>query len=59
MKIQGSMGKTKFFFGTLPISSWAILVVQLLMDACQKYRKNESTTHFEQKFATCSYGVGI
>jgi hypothetical protein len=31
MKIQDSMDKKNFFFGTLPISPWAILTTWLLI----------------------------
>ena len=44
------MGKANFFLGTMPFSPLA---------STKKHRKNEFTTHFEQKFTTGSYGVGF
>jgi hypothetical protein len=35
-KIQGSMGKTYFFFGTLSHSPWAIIPMWLHIEAPQK-----------------------
>jgi hypothetical protein len=30
-----------------------------MLELLRKYRKNELNTHFQQKFATGSYGIGI
>jgi hypothetical protein len=59
VKNQGSMGKTNFFFNTLPFSPRAVLATWMHVGAPQKYRKNELKTHFEQNPTTGSYGVGI
>jgi hypothetical protein len=56
VKNQDIMDKTNFFLSTLPFSPWAVLATWLLL---KKYWKNELNTRFQQKFATCSYGVGI
>jgi hypothetical protein len=53
------MGKTNFFFSTLPFSPWALLATWQQVGAPQKYRKNELNTHFEQNFTTGSYRVKI
>jgi hypothetical protein len=59
VKNQDSIGKTNFFFRTLPCSPWAVLATWLHVGAPQKYKKNELNTRFEQNFTTCSYGVRI
>jgi hypothetical protein len=59
VKTQDFMGKTNFFLSTLPFSPWAVLATWLHVRAPQKYRKNELNTHFQQNFATASYGVRI
>jgi hypothetical protein len=60
VKIQDSMGKINFFFGTMLFNFWAVLVTWLQIGAPQKnIRKNEFTTHFEQKFSISSYGNKI
>jgi hypothetical protein len=59
VKNQDFMGKINFFLSTLPFSPWAVLATWLHVGAPQKYKKNELNTHFQQKFATGSYGVGI
>jgi hypothetical protein len=56
VKNQDFMDKTNYFLSTLPFSPWAVSATWLLL---RKYRKNELHTHFQQKFATGSYGVGI
>jgi hypothetical protein len=40
VKIQDSMGKTNFFFGTLPCRPWAILATWLCIGAPQKKYRN-------------------
>jgi hypothetical protein len=53
------MGKTNFFLSTLPFSPWAVSATWLHVGAPQKYRKNEFNTHFQHKFTTGSYKVGM
>jgi hypothetical protein len=57
--MQDSMGKTNFFFGTLPFNPWAILAMWLHIGSPHKIQENELTTKFEQKFTTCLYGIRI
>jgi hypothetical protein len=49
--------KTNFFFGTLPFSPWVVLATWQHLGSLKKYKKNESTIHFEQKFTTSLYIV--
>jgi hypothetical protein len=53
------MGKTNYVFGTLHFNPWGVLDTWLYIGLLKKYKKNELTTHFEQKFAIGSYGVEI
>jgi hypothetical protein len=57
VKNQDFTSKTKKILIHLPFSPWAASATWLHVGA--KYRKNEPITHFQQKFASSSYGVGI
>jgi hypothetical protein len=39
MKIQDPIGKTIFFFGTMPFSPWAVLATWLHIGAPQKLQE--------------------
>jgi hypothetical protein len=56
VKNQDSMGKTNFFFSTLPFNPWAVSATWLHIGA---YMKNELNIHFEQNFTMGSYAIGI
>jgi hypothetical protein len=43
----------------MPFSPWAISATWLHVEAPQKIQKKWTKTHFEQQFATSSYGVRI
>ena len=61
MKIQDSIDKASFFFGTLPFNSWILLATCPSIGNPQKPQKiNEVIAHFERKkLAIDSCGVGI
>jgi hypothetical protein len=59
MQNQHFMGKTNFFLSTLPFKPWAVWATWLHEELLRIYKKNELNTHFQQKFAMGSYGVGI
>jgi hypothetical protein len=48
-------GQNRIFFGTLDFSLREILSTWLHVGAPKKCRKNEFTTHFEQKFTMGSF----
>jgi hypothetical protein len=53
------MDKTNFFLTTLPFNPSVVSATWLHVGAPKKIQENELNIHFQQKFATGSYGVGI
>jgi hypothetical protein len=52
-------GQNKLFLSTMSCTPWALSATWLHVEAPLKNWKSELNTHFQQKFATGSYGVGI
>jgi hypothetical protein len=57
LKTKDFMGKTNLFFGNLALGNF--YSCGYIWELYNRYMKNKFTTHFEQKFTTCSYGAKI